>query len=213
MRTRRWTRGGLGLAAPDPDACCPGVWPWPHPELTAAQWTSNSSPKAIFAKRRWRRWRRFWRLAFRRRSRGRTYFKQLPHARLLARQPELVGQVGLDLRILRVGSEVVRVLGIIDLCVAPAQRGRGLATRLLQAAEATAADWGAEFLVLFADSPTLYQRNCYHSPDPAQFTWLGIEDRTSCGRLERDFSGTLWCKSVSGKVWPPGPIDLLGYLF
>lgn len=107
----------------------------------------------------------------------------------------------------------MRVLGIIDLCVAPDHRGQALATRLLQAAEKTAADWSAEFLVLFADTPTLYQRNGYHAPDPAQVTWLGIDDRASCGQLERDQTGTLWCKSVSGKPWPSGTIDLLGYLF
>ena len=144
---------------------------------------------------------------------GRTYFKQLPHARLLMREQDLIAQVALDLRVIRVGSDFLRVLGIIDLCVAPGHRGRGLAGRLLQAAEATASDWAAEFTVLFADRPTLYQRNGYQSPDPAPVTWLGIEDRVSCGQLHRDFSGTLWCKSISGKTWPPGPIDLLGYLF
>lgn len=144
---------------------------------------------------------------------GRTYFKQLPHARLIVRQPDLVAQVGLDLRICRVGSELLRILGLIDLCVAPGHRNQGLAGRLLQAAEATAADWGAEFVVLFADSPRLYQRNGYISPEPAQVIWLGIEDRASCGQLHRDLTGTLWCKSVSGKLWPAGAIDLLGYLF
>ncbi len=144
---------------------------------------------------------------------GRTYFKQLPHARLLVRQPKLIAQVALDLRIIRVGSELLRILGLIDLCVAPEHRGQGLAGRLLRTAEATAADWGADFTLLFADRPTLYQRSGYQSPDPAQVTWLGIEERASCGQLHRDLSGTLWYQSVSGKVWPPGDIDLLGYLF
>ena len=143
---------------------------------------------------------------------GRTYFKQLPHARLLAKQPALVAQLGLDLRIIRVGSRLVRVLGIIDLCVLPEHRGQGLAGRLLQLAEQTAVDWAAEFLILFADSPTLYQNNGYHAP-LAQVTWLGIEDRASCGQLDRDLTGTLWCKSPSDQPWPEGPIDLLGYLF
>jgi GNAT superfamily N-acetyltransferase len=144
---------------------------------------------------------------------GRTYFKQLPQSRLLLSQKSLIAQVGLDLRMIRVGEGLLRVLGIIDLAVAPDQRNRGLGSQLLAEAESKARQWQADFLILFADQAGLYQRNGYHAVRPAHITWLGIESRASCGLLSRDQSGIVWAKSVAGKTWPAGPIDLLGYLF
>lgn len=56
---------------------------------------------------------------------GRTYFKQLPHLRLLAMDGESVaGQVGIDGRIVNVGGTVVSIFGLIDLAVHPARRGQ-----------------------------------------------------------------------------------------
>ncbi len=49
---------------------------------------------------------------------GRTYVKQLPHFRLLARDGDrLIGQLGLDFRVIRVGPAILHIFGIIDLCV------------------------------------------------------------------------------------------------
>ncbi len=49
---------------------------------------------------------------------ARTYFKQLPHHRLIAKNGErTVGQMGIDHRIIRVGDEIVSIAGVIDLCV------------------------------------------------------------------------------------------------
>lgn len=145
---------------------------------------------------------------------GRTYFKQLPHARLVLRQDGgVVGQVGLDHRVIRVAADVVRVLGVIDLCVAPHLRRGGRATALLEAAAQVAADANAEFVILFADKPAVYLRNGYRPVEPAVVTWLAVEDRRSCGMQERDFSGTLMARPVAAAAFPRGPIDLLGYLF
>lgn len=145
---------------------------------------------------------------------GRTYFKQLPHARLIHRQDgEIVGQVSLDYRVIRIAAEVVRVLGIIDLCVAPHLRLGGRASAMLDRAAAIAADAHAEFTVLFADKSDLYVRNGYRPVDPAVITWLAVEDRSTYGVQERDFSGIFMARPVAGAEFPRGTIDLLGYLF
>lgn len=145
---------------------------------------------------------------------GRTYFKQLPHARLIHRQDgEIVGQVGLDYRVIRIAAEVVRVLGIIDLCVAPHLRLGGRASAMLDTAAGIAADARAEFTILFADKSDLYLRNGYRPVDPAVITWLAVEDRSTYGVQERDFSGILMTRPLAGAEFPRGAIDLLGYLF
>lgn len=145
---------------------------------------------------------------------GRTYFKQLPQLRLLLKKDGvLIGHLGLEHRIIRVADHVLRVVGVIDLCVAPASRRRGRASKLLRTAEAIARRAGAGYVILFADRTEIYLRNGYRPVIPSLVTWLAIDDRTSHGMMTRDFSGKLLVKSTSGAVFPHGSIDLLGYLF
>ncbi|WP_250518536.1 GNAT family N-acetyltransferase [Caballeronia sp. ATUFL_M1_KS5A] len=145
---------------------------------------------------------------------GRTYLKQLPQARLIHRQDgEIVGQAGLDYRIVRIADEIVRIVGIVDLCVAPHLRGEGRASAILKAAAELAANARANFTVLFADKPDLYLRNDYQSVRPALITWLAIDERTTYGVQERDFSGIFMVRPIAGAEFPQGKIDLLGYLF
>jgi len=62
---------------------------------------------------------------------SRTYFKLPPHFRYLAMTSDtLAAQMGVELRVIRVGSTVVRTFGISDLCVRKSERSRGLAARL-----------------------------------------------------------------------------------
>ena len=49
---------------------------------------------------------------------GRTYFKQAPHGRFVAwENSKLIGHIGFDFRLVRVGSNILPILGVIDLCV------------------------------------------------------------------------------------------------
>jgi GNAT superfamily N-acetyltransferase len=69
----------------------------------------------------------------------RSYFKQLPQFRLLLqRDDELVGQVGVEHRVIRTGDSPLRIFGVIDLCVAPTARSQGLGSRLLGEVETLA---------------------------------------------------------------------------
>lgn len=145
---------------------------------------------------------------------GRTYFKQLPHARLLHRQDgQICGQLGLDFRVIRVGDEIIRILGVIDLCVTPSLRLQRRATTMLDRVAAIAEQARADFQILFADNPALYRRNGYKIVKPAQVSWLAIEDRKTYGVIERDMTGILMARPTSSRSFPRGTIDLLGYLF
>ncbi len=145
---------------------------------------------------------------------GRSYFKQLPHERLLLRKGNtLIGHAGLDHRVIRIGDAVARVTGIIDLCVDPGFLRVGRGSALLQFAETLARRGQTEFMILFADRSDLYERNGYRPVDPAMITWLAIDERASHSMQRRDFTGTLMAKAVSKSGFPAGEIDLLGYLF
>lgn len=145
---------------------------------------------------------------------GRTYFKQMPHARLLHYQDgALVGQLGLDFRIIRVGEEVIRTLGVIDLCVSTQLRLQQRATAMLERVAMIAEKARTDFQILFADNPALYLNNGYQLVEPAQISWLAIDDRKTYGVIERDMTGILLARPTSNRSFPSGEIDLLGYLF
>lgn len=145
---------------------------------------------------------------------SRSYYKQVPHARLLLWHGNmLIGHAGLDHRVIRVGDCVVRVTGIIDLCVDPNYQHMGRGSALLRFSEELARNGQTEFMLLFADRADLYSRNGYRPIEPAMVTWLAIDERTSHNMQRRDFSGTLLVKEISQKTFPSGEIDLLGYLF
>lgn len=145
---------------------------------------------------------------------GRTYFKQLPHFRLLALdEGSVVAQVGIDARVVTVGGTTVSILGLIDTAVHPARRGQRIATRLLAEAERIARAGQRDFLVLMADRHDLYLKAGYHRVQPAPTKWLAIEDRQSAELMTRDLSDCFMAKPLTEKGWPAGTIDMLGYVF
>ena len=51
---------------------------------------------------------------------GRHYFKQLPHYRLLLKnQNQLIGQLGLDYRVMTLNGESINVLGVMEFAIFP----------------------------------------------------------------------------------------------
>lgn len=145
---------------------------------------------------------------------GRTYFKQLPHFRYLAFEGEtIIGHAGVDHRVIRVGEKIIRIFGIIDLCITPAHRGVGIAANLLKQVESLAVASNVYFLVLMGDIDTLYIANGFQHVDPAMTKWLAVEDVESVAVIERDLSDCFLVKPLRGEGWPVGQIDMLGYLF
>lgn len=91
---------------------------------------------------------------------ARSYFKLPPHFRYLATADgQLAAQMGVELRVIRVGQHVVRTFGVVDLCVLASARSRGLAARLLAELTGYARACGMDFVILFADDDRLYSRH------------------------------------------------------
>lgn len=145
-------------------------------------------------------------------SQQRTYFKQLPSRRLLALDGErVVGHLALEHRVVATTTGPATIFGIIDLCVDPATRRQGTATRMLEHIEQLAIDSSIEFLMLFAQDRRLYERAGYrHASNPLR--WLKIHEHQTYGIAEEPLD-ELMIKPATTRPWPGGLVDLLGYQF
>lgn len=143
---------------------------------------------------------------------GRCFFKQEPHCRIVAHtEGSVIGQVGIDRRVVNVAGKIVKIIGVIDLCVAAEYRGNGIGTALLREIEDHST--GREFIILMADNHSIYEKSGYFRLQPALARWLAIEELNSHSIIERDLSDCFMYKPLSSADWPAGKIDLLGYLF
>jgi GNAT superfamily N-acetyltransferase len=144
---------------------------------------------------------------------SRSYFKLPPHFRYLAMaHGSLAGQMGVELRVIRVGGEVVRTFGVVDLCVRPGERSHGLAARLLTEVTGFARSCGMDFVILFADDDRVYARNGW-TRAANLCTWVKIHDHTTLGLARAEQTGALMVKAIGQQAWPEGEVDLLGHLF
>ncbi len=81
---------------------------------------------------------------------GRSFFCQRHHLRLVTRDMGvIVGHMALTLRAVQLGDRLLTVAGLAEVATDPAQRGKGIAGILLQAAIAEAKASPAEYLLLF----------------------------------------------------------------
>lgn len=156
--------------------------------------------------------------------RGRHYFKQLAHARILLRAGaahptaapgQLLGQVGLDYRTMALNGMPIRVLGLIDVVVAPEYQGQGLGRRLLDEAEAVALahSHNVDALFLVSDVHAFYERAGFRLTRQT-VTWLAIDQHKNYGLKTQREDDCLMVKPLNGFVWPEeGELDMLGYWY
>jgi len=142
----------------------------------------------------------------------RSWYKQLPHMRILCyAEDELIGYMGIDFRVSRVGESVCKVLGIIDFCVSEMFRGRGIGTSMLHELAVYAQQKDVEFIVLVAANPKVYLNNGFQQVS-AKCTWLRIDEHKNYGIACEQLDNLLVMKT-GPRQWPGGDIDWLGYLF
>jgi GNAT superfamily N-acetyltransferase len=144
---------------------------------------------------------------------SRSYFKLPPHFRYLAMADgKLAAQMGVELRVIRVGADVVRTFGVVDLCVSQSERSSGLASRLLAEVTEYARSCGMDFVILFADDSRLYDRNGWvRAANPC--SWLQINGHRTLGLTIAQDTNALMVKAIGEQPWPEGDVDLLGHLF
>lgn len=146
---------------------------------------------------------------------ARSYYKQLPHMRVLSyssnesQDNELYGYMGLDYRVIKVAGEVFKVLGVIDLCVA--NQGQGLGTQMMTELAEYAQNKDVDFIILMSDLDAFYSKLGYQRVASMQ-SWLRIHEHTNLG-VAVEHIDELYVKPVGNKTWPAGHMDWLGYMF
>jgi predicted N-acetyltransferase YhbS len=144
----------------------------------------------------------------------RIFFKQIPHERVLLRsEAGIVGQCGLDHRVMRADDGFIYTLGVVDLCVREELRGRRLGERLMREILAIGRTRKVDHVVLLAKDGRLYRKLGF-SPLTARVTWLGIEDLHSVAVLTETMTDDLYTLPIRAphrlKV---RHLDFLGYMF
>lgn len=143
----------------------------------------------------------------------RSYFRQLPDFRYLAwMDQQLVAHLAVEHRIINNDDQLLRIFGIIDLCVAPAFQHQKLATKMLRLLEQLARDHRIDFLVLVAKDHEFYTLNGFQVVDN-RCRWLMIHDDQTFGITSRSLHRSLLVKATGEKQWRPGITDFLGHIF
>lgn len=144
----------------------------------------------------------------------RRYYKQLPRFRYLARwNGELIGQLGIEHRMIKLGDKPYSIFGALDLCINEANRDQGVASELLAQLTREAEYYGVDFLITFADDHRIYEKNGFQRTDNV-VRWLKIHDHEMIGIGEENLGSILLVKQIGTHPWRGGlMVDLLGYLF
>ena len=147
---------------------------------------------------------------------GKTYSKQLPHFRLLAKEnDELIGVLGIDYRVMNIAGTPVKIMGVADLCVDTKHRGQGYGKLLMQRIEEVAREvpGNVDFLFLVTDIPTFYEALGYQSV-PLTITWLKLYQHKNYGvGTERITDSHFMVKQIGSKPWQGEELDMLGYMY
>jgi predicted N-acetyltransferase YhbS len=143
---------------------------------------------------------------------ARSYYKQLPHMRALKyKGNQLVGYMGLDYRVIAVGEETYKVLGVIDFCIDSAHQGKGIGSSMLSQLADYASTKDVDFIILISDLHSFYTQNGYQRVDTLS-SWLRLSEHRNYGVAVVRVND-LYIKSMSGKTWAVGHMDWLGYMY
>jgi len=146
----------------------------------------------------------------------RDYFKQLPHYRILAKEGEhIIGQLGIDFRVMNLNGEAFRVFGVVDLCVDPEFQRKGIGKKLMIEFETIAKKHTdkIDFLFLVADESEYYEKLGFKKTNITT-TWLKIDEHKNYGMGSEKIEDAFFLiKNISNKQWKDGDLDLLGYMY
>ena len=141
---------------------------------------------------------------------GRSYFGQRHHARLVLRDPGLVGHLAVQMRAARLGDRIVTLGGFAEVATHPDRRGEGIAARLVRAGIDEARAMRADFAALFGTAG-LYAGAGFRTV-PNRLRWVDV-DGVRTGEV-REEAGALMILPLGDVTWDESaPVDLVGGLW
>lgn len=144
---------------------------------------------------------------------GKTFLKQAPHFRILARSgKKLVGQIAVDYRHINNGGQTAAVFCLSDVCVHPDYQSQKIGSKMLELLEKEAIKNKLDFMLLTATETGLYYKNGFRIKNNI-FRWLMIQGMESLGLNQRRLEKTVMVKRFSKQKWSKAIIDLAGPIF
>lgn len=142
----------------------------------------------------------------------RSYFQQRHHIRVIARQDDqIIGQMSLCYRSIRLGADLVPIMGLGDVATAPEQRGRGVAGAMLTTAIDIVSQSAAQFFVLFGDRPIYAGHGFVAASNTVTYSSL---ENAHTGAVTTKSDANLMVLPLTDRVWDAvAPVDLLGFSF
>lgn len=142
---------------------------------------------------------------------GRSFYQQRHHLRLLAWEVGLIGHVALGFRAVRLGGELISIIGLAEVATHPDHRGQGIATLLLRRAVALAKTSLAQHLLLFGTAQ-LYAAQGF-LPQANPMIWTEMSDART-GEMRQARADGLMVLALQDRAWDgTAPLDLLGHQF
>lgn len=143
---------------------------------------------------------------------GKSYYKQLPGFRILARDgDQLLGHLAAEYRMINVGGSALPIFGVADLCVTPSRQQERIATQMLAKLETLAVKTQVEFIILTGSEPNVYKGMGFERIG-RECRWLLINNMQTLGVMRR-FVDNIMVKPVGDRLLPEGEIDFLGHIF
>lgn len=144
--------------------------------------------------------------------RGRSYYKQRHHLRVIMRdEGKIVGHIAVLFRVVRLGDQVLPIIGLAEVATHPDRSGKGIAGRLLEEVIAMAPETLAQFILLFGTHP-IYGRHGF-VPGRNELRYLGIDEEASHDVVTR-VDDSLQVMALGDAEWDPNAsLDLMGHLF
>lgn len=142
---------------------------------------------------------------------GRSFYQQRPHLRLIWRDGGVQSHVSLFLRAIRLGEDLVDVMGVGDVATCPEARGQGHATALMRRTIEIGQASRADFLVLFG-ARHLYDRAGFH---PVEVRYRHVQmTGARTGEVAETTSRFFRVRELGDRRWPADhEVDFLGPLF
>ncbi len=142
---------------------------------------------------------------------GRSYYRQRHHTRLVVRAPHIIGHFALTYRAIRLGNDLIDIIGLAEVGTDPDHRGKGIASALLQAAIAEARQSQAVHLILFGDAK-LYAAAGFR-PVHNKMRYTVIRNARTL-RTQTAKADSLMVLPLRGTLWDDAAdLDMLGHLF
>lgn len=150
--------------------------------------------------------------AFENDYKGRSFYENRQHCRLLAvLGTRIIGHVGLSFRAVRLGDELMDIIGLGDVAVHSDFRDAGIGTALVEASLDEARTVGVDFAVLFGVRQ-LYERAGFRSAQNTVIHCEMLGARTK--DVVRNENSYLKVCELTSKPWNPDlPLDVAGFAF